>query len=306
MDWETIVKVNPLGKGAFTEQMKQSVLAQAEQTQRRKGKRSLFYMTALLTIIACMLILPRVDGSPEVIRQMSLVLERATLSSNASSMDDIVLHYEPAADLTVIPDTDKGIRSVHLLKLPLASVRINEEVSVGGVGRYIDYTKSGNDSVSYFGFELTNDSNSKSGEFYEIGYGKMTNVNFQKSDAFGLSDYRLNGTCGPERRCVYWIHAKKDNVVAYEQLDASSIYEQDLDGDKVKEAIVLTHDGNMYIYKNMNGQIQFVSLHAALRATEGDKVTYSPEHQEFQLHSRGQVERFHYAVGVDLLHPLRD
>lgn len=93
--------------------------------------------------------------------------------------------------------------------------------------------------------------------------------------------------------------------MAYEQMDASTIYEQDLDGDGVTEAIVLTDARRIYIYKNRDGRIESVEVQAALKADYKNTVTYDPENQVFVLSGKDGTKSFRYAAGADKLVAVR-
>ncbi len=304
--WSEILKASSYGKGVFSEEMKQSVMKRAEQSRGKNRDRPLFpIVIPLMVVLIGLLIVPLADGWPAGFRGEKIAGDvNAAASQQDHFEDDVILHYEPAQDLAFIPDTDKAIRGFTPQRLPMSSVQINEAVTVDGVGKYLDYTKS-EDSISYFGFQLAYPFSGKDGEFFEIGYGKMSEVNFQPSDAFGLSDLRLDGKCGPHRRCAYWISVNQDKVTAYEQMDASTIYEQDLDGDGVTEAIVLTDARRIYIYKNRDGRIESVEVQAALKADYKDTVTYDPENQVFVLSSKDGTKSFRYAAGADKLVAVR-
>lgn len=307
--WSAIVKASSFGKGAFSEEMKQTVMKRVEQNQRKTIHHPLFYAPVpLIVLIIIVSMFPFVNRLPSVFQDQHILGTKTKVNSESEviSNDGVILHYETAKALSVIPDTDKGIRDYTLQKLPISSVQVQDAVLVDGIGKYLDYTKHGEDSISYFGFQLTADSSTTDGEIYEIGYGKMSNVNFQPSNAFGISHLRLDGKCGPERRCAYWISINQDKVTAYEQMDASTIYEQDLDGDGVTEVIVLTHAAETYIYKNINGQIESVLVQAALKAGHGDTITYNPDNQVFALSSDGATKSYRYAVGANDLVPLHE
>lgn len=309
-NWSTMVKTSVVGKGAFSEEMKQRVITRIEQNQRRRNIRPLIYIVSpLIGLMICLSILPLFDSMPSAFPFMKLTETKGIMGSKAledTPVNEVVLNYEPAKVLTVIPDTDKGARGWTLQRLPLTSIQINEMVSFDNIGMYMDYTKSEDAPISYFGFQLTNALDATNEEFYEIGYGKMSELNFQKSDAFGLADFRLDGRCGPERRCVYWISLNQDGLVAYEQMDASVIYEQDLDGDGVTEAVVLTHSQGMYIYKNVNSQINSVHVQEVLKADYDDTVTFNPDNQVFQLSNKHETKRYQYAAGADMLRQLNE
>jgi len=304
--WSEILKASSYGKGVFSEEMKQSVLKRAEQNRGKNRGRSLLpIVIPLVALLVGLLIVPLADGWPAGFRG-----ERITGDVHAAAgqqdyfEDDVILHYEPAPNLALIPDTDKGVRGFTPQRLPLSSVQIHDAVTVDGVGKYLNYTKP-EDSISYFGFQLAYPFGGQDGEFFEIGYGKMNEVNFQPSDAFGLSDLRLDGKCGPHRRCAYWISVNQDKVMAYEQMDASTIYEQDLDGDGVTEAIVLTDGRRIYIYKNRDGRIESVEVQAALKADHKNTVTYDPENRVFVLSGKDGTKSFRYAAGADKLVAVR-
>ncbi|EPD85983.1 MULTISPECIES: hypothetical protein [unclassified Paenibacillus] len=302
-NWAALVKASSVGRDVFTEQMKQTVLTRVEQNQRKKLKIPFIYMTAPLAgLLICLLLFPVFDSLPAVFQTM----EKSIMGANGTSSEDIALHYEPAKELSAIPDTDKGIRGYTLSRLPLTSVHVKETVSIEGIGKYMDYIKSDEDSISYFGFQIFNHPGSTEDEFYEIGYGKMSEAKLQKSDAFGLMDLRLDGKCGPERRCVYWIALNQDEVVAYEQMDAWTIYEQDLDKDGVTEVVASTYAKEIYIYKNIKGQIQSVDVQAALKAGYGDAVTYNPDNQVFQITGKGGTKKYRYVTGADMFRQVHE
>ncbi|MFD7525613.1 hypothetical protein [Paenibacillus chitinolyticus] len=302
-NWAAMVKESSIGRGAFTEQMKQTVLTRVEQNQKRKLKKPFVYMAAPLTgLLICLLLFPIFDNWPAAFQTMG----KAIMGTNGTSSEDITLHYEPAKELSAIPDTDKGIRGYTLSRLPLASVHVKETVSTAGIGTYMDYIKSDEEPISYFGFQLFGHLGSAEDEFYEIGYGKMTDAKFYKSNAFGLMDLRLDGKCGPERRCVYWIALKEGEVVAYEQMDAWTVYEQDLDKDGVTEVVASTFAKEIYIYKHIKGQIQSVDVQAALEAGYGDTVTYNPDNQIFQITGRGGTKNYRYVTGADMLRQVHE
>jgi len=90
-------------------------------------------------------------------------------------------------------------------------------------------------------------------------------------------------------------------VSASEQMYASIIYEQDLDGDGITEAIVLTHAKEIYIYKHIADQIQSVHVQSALQAGPRDTVTYNPDNQVFQLSNQEETKRYRYTEEGDKL-----
>ncbi|MCM3630415.1 hypothetical protein M3194_24075 [Paenibacillus glycanilyticus] len=289
--WTNLVKASSARQGVFSEEMKEAVINQIQQKQR--GRHPFSYIAIpLLGLLLCLFFLPFIDRE----------LAGGLSSKTASPVDHkIALHYEPAKNLTVIPESDKGIRSATLRLIPLSSVHINNAVTINTLLKYVDYTKPGDDSISYFGFALSNQFNLVNQEFYEIGYGKMSDLMVQESDAFGLSSLRMDGKCGPDRRCVYWLSIDQDKVTAYEQLDASTIYEQDLDGDGRTEVIVLTYASDIYVYKYITGQIQSVRVQDALRAEYGETVTYNPQNKEFWVTSGKVTKRYQYTDEEDQL-----
>ncbi|MGO4542492.1 hypothetical protein [Paenibacillus sp. 2TAB19] len=294
-DWSAMVKASSIPNGVFTENMKQTVMSQVQQDQRKKMNNPFYFVIiTLLGLMICVTILPLIDRLPT----------NAIMGSEAASDQNILLDYEPTKDLKFIPETDMGVRDSTLLRLPITSVQIKETVIIDGFGKYLNYTKAEEGDTSFFGFELSNHFSSANGEFYEIGYGAMTEVNFQKSDAFGLADLRMDGRCGPQRKCTYWISLDQDVVKVYYQMNAPTIYEQDLDGDGVTEAIIVTDGTQIYIYKNIAGQIQSVNVQSALQTKYGDTVTYDPVSQVFQLTNEDETRRYRYAAGGDKLRQL--
>jgi len=295
-DWSLLVKESSIQKGVFTEKMKQTVISRVEQNEGKKRNRPFYYVVSpLIALMICIFIFSFFDRSPVL---TSLQHTGNTTGSGGAAMGDIDLQYEPAQELDVIPDTDKGVRGHTLLRLPLSSVQIVERVPVAGIGAYLEYTKSEDGETPYFGFEL---SDPTTNTFYEIGYGRLSEVTFQKSDAFGIADLRLSGRCGPQRHCAFWISVGGDTVSAYEQMDASTIYEQDLDGDGITEAIVLTNAKDIYIYKIIADRIQAVHVQTALQAGLRDTVTYNPDNQVFQLSNQEETHRYRYTVDGDKL-----
>ena len=142
----------------------------------------------------------------------------------------------------------------------------------------------------------------ENGEFTKLVLVNWQNCHFQKSNAFGLTDLRLEGRCGPQRRCAFWISINQNVATVYQLGDATTVYEQDLDGDGVNEAIVITNDQEVYIYKNIQGQIQSVHVREALKADDyRDIVSYNPDTQLFQLKSGNETKWFQYASRTDML-----
>lgn len=302
--WSAIVKADSFGKGVFSEEMKRTVMNRVEQNQRKSMQRSwLRIAVPLMILLICIFIIPLAERLRGVVQDEVV---SATASSQANN--DVILHYEPAKDLSVIPQTDKGIRGSVLKRLPLSSVQIKDATSFDGIGNYLDYTKPEDESdpIAYFGFQPSNQNGTADGEFYEIGYGKMSDVNMQLSDAFGFTHLRLDGKCGPVRRCAYWISVSQDQATAFEQTDALKIDEHDLDGDGVTEAIVQTYEGEIYIYKYIDGKIESVQVQAALKADNEDTVTYDPDQLVFVLNSRGEMKSYRYAAGPDRLVSVQD
>jgi|GEM_PF-6162378 hypothetical protein len=296
--WTALVKAGAARQGVFTEEMRQAVLTRIDQDRKKRFNHSLIYVAIpLLGLLLCLFLLPHLSSE-----------QAAGLSLRTTSQVDrpITLHYEPANNLAVIPESDKAIRSAALQLVPVSSVHMNNAVTIHNLIKYVDYTKLGDDTTSYFGFALASQLNSVNPQLYEIGYGKMSDVQVQGSEAFGLSNLRADGQCGPERRCVYWLSIDQDKVTAYYQMDASTIYEPDLDGDGVTEAVVLTHAQDMYIYKNIDGEIQSVNVQTALKAEYGDIVTYDPEHREFQLTNGKDTKRYQYEAGADRLRQVHE
>jgi hypothetical protein len=294
-DWSAMVKASSIPKGVFTEKMKQTVMNQAQQNQRKKMNSPFYFVIIpLIGLMICITILPLTDSW----------LTKTIMGSEAASDQNILLNYEPTKDLKFIPETDMGVRNSTLLRLPITAVQIKETVTIDGFGKYLNYTKAEEGDTSFFGFELSNHFSSADGEFYEIGYGAMTEVNFQKSDAFGLADLRMDGRCGPQRKCTYWISLDQDVVKVYYQMNAPTIYEQDLDGDGVTEAIIVTDGTQIYIYKNIAGQIQSVNVQSALQTKYGDTVTYDPVSQVFQLTNEDETRQYRYKAGGDKLRQL--
>lgn len=300
-DWSAMVKASSAPKGIFSEKMKQDVLIRVEQIQRKRFNRPFFYLIApVAALMLCLVLLTVVDRLPVTFHPV----RSADGGQQTVSHDKIPLQYEPAKELAAIPVTDKAMRGSPLVELPLASVQIKDQHQIGAYGTYLDYTKPGEDGVSYFGFQLLKNTSSVDDKFYEIGYGKLSNVKLQKSDAFGLASFRLEGDCGPERRCAYLIAQDGNAVTAYELTDAPIIYEQDLDGDGVTEVIVSTYEQAIYIYKLLGGQIQSVHVQAALKAGYGDTVTYLPDTLLFQLSNKEETRTYSYAAGADMLKQL--
>jgi len=300
LDWSLLVKESSIRKGVFTEKMKQTVINRVEKNEGRKRNRGLYYIVSpLIALLICISIFSFLDRVPLL---TSLQQTPDTTGSAGAPLGDIVLKYEPAPELDVIPDTDKGVRGGQtLLRLPLSSVQIQETVPVGGIGTYLEYTKLEDGDTPYFGFELADQNSSTNKAFYEIGYGRLSEVTFQKSDAFGFSDLRLSGRCGPERKCAFWISVDGDTVRAYEQMDAATIYEQDLDGDGITEAIILTNAKDIYIYKKIADRVQSVHVQSALQADHRDTVTYSPDNQVFKLSNQEETHRYRYTEDGDRL-----
>lgn len=292
-NWAHMVKGSSVPRGVFTEEMKQAVSIQIEQNENKNRTRVFSYvLTPLVVVMICFALIPFLNHLPAA--------KKNTMTS--SNVDQTIpLHYEPALDLKVIPETDKGIRHYALQSFPLSSVQIDTAVTINNILKYIGYTKPGDDSTSYFGFLLASQLMTASPQFYEFGYGKMSDIKVQETNAFGLTNLRMDGKCGPERRCVYWLSVDQDEVTAYYQMDASMIYEQDLDNDGVTEAIVQTYAKDIYIYKNIDGQIESVNVQSALKTDNGSTITYSPENQEFRLRSGKETKTYQYKSGEDKL-----
>lgn len=297
-EWTVMIKESSVRKGVFSEEMKRTVIFRVEQNEKKKNRQFLYIATPMIGLLLFILFLPNFNP----VSAIDQFVKTANTKMGSEATNDIILMYEPAKDLQYIPSTDKAIRGFTLSQQPLSSVHIKESSSNSEIAKYFDYTKSEDDLTLYFGFQITNQFSTRKGEFYEIGYGRLSDVTFQESSAFGLSDFRLEGNCGPERRCVYWVSVDQDKVMVYEQMDAQTIYEQDLDGDGVPEAIILTYSQDIYIYKNIDGQIQSVHIQAALRADSGDTVTYDPHDQIFQLNSKHETKRYQYTIGKNKLH----
>jgi len=304
-EWTAMIKESSARKGVFTEEMKRSVIFRIEQNRKKKNSPLLYVVAPIIGLFLCILLLPQLNQLPAAFQFTKITAPKMGSGSEVIPNHDITLVFEPAKDLPAIPSTDKAVRGSALSRLPLTSVHIKESTSNSEIAKYFDYTKSEDDSTLFFGFQISDHFSSTNEEFYEIGYGRMSDVTFQQSSAFGLSDFRLEGKCGPERRCVFWISLDQDKVMAYAQMDAQTIYEQDLDGDGVTEAIILTYAQDIYIYKNIDGQIQSVHVQAALKADDGDTVTYNPDNQVFQLNSKWETKKYQYTAEANGANALR-
>ncbi|WP_068776125.1 hypothetical protein [Paenibacillus sp. FJAT-26967] len=302
-DWYGVVKEDMTQKGMFTEKMKQIVIERVEHNRYKKMNNVLFkvvFPIAAAGLMLSILIVPLSNSWPAIFPLKQGVDSSGSMSPPGASEYDVTLNYEPAADLKVIPETDKAIRRVRLERIPLSSVTVKEVVASDGMGKYVEYRKEG-DPNPFFGYDSTNLLSSANEGFYEIGCGRLSDVKFRKSDAFGFSNLRLDGKCGPERRCTYWISRDDNNIIANYQMDAAAIYEEDLDRDGVTEAVVLTHDQDVHIYKNIAGVIKSIDVQAALQATFRDTVTYDPVQRTFQISSTLETRKYRYAAGIDKL-----
>ncbi|MVO98654.1 hypothetical protein [Paenibacillus lutrae] len=304
--WYGIVKENDADKGMFTEKMKQIVIERVEHNRYKKMNHAfikVLFPVAAAGLMLSILIVPLTNSWPAIFPLKQGGDSNGSMSPPGASGNDVTLNYEPAADVKIIPETDKAIRRDRLERIPLSSVTIKEVVAsegMGKYGKYVEYRKEG-DPNPFFGYDSTNFLSSVIEGVYEIGYGALSDVKFRKSDAFGFSNVRLDGKCGPERRCTYWISQENNNIIANYQMDAATIYEEDLDGDGVTEAVVLTHDQDVYIYKNIAGVIKSIDVQAALQATFRDTVTYDPVQRTFQISSTLESRKYRYAAGMDKL-----
>lgn len=307
-DWLAKVKASSAPRGVFSEMMKQTVLDRVEKSRRKRRNKPFLYAAALLLgIMIGISAIPFLGGLPAALTAGKAADKHAAMGAATSGGQDIVLQYEPAKESSSIPESDKGLRHSSLMRVPLATVEIKETAALVGGGKYVGYTIPGLEPTLFFGFQLASDVSSASGQLYEIGIGSMSEVQLQPSDAFGVADFRLDGQCGPQRRCAFWISIDGGKVAAYYQLDAAAIHEQDLDGDGVTEAIVLTDAQDLYIYNNIAGQIESVHVQAALKADYDDIVTYDPVNQQFTLSHGDETKRYRYVQdGTDRLRQVRE
>ncbi|KKO52471.1 hypothetical protein [Paenibacillus sp. DMB20] len=187
-------------------------------------------------------------------------------------------------------------------KVNKSSIQPIETMNLNGAGNYVAYTKlDEKEATIYQGVQLKGIS--KPGELFELGYGSMKNVKWEKSGAFGEDLYRLTGQCGPNIVCTYFLSVGMNGVKAKYLLNSEG-YEADLDGDGVKEIIAVTgvkFHNKIFVIKKRGDDIAWADVNSALEAKPGETVRYLHDEKSFQLSSDKSTEVFRYAKGEDKL-----
>ncbi|GEM_PF-3089803 len=299
-DWYAEIKGNLMSNMHFDEPMKARVLDRVRQQSVRKSTfnkriRSIITICSVLVLIG---IYAGLGNWPQQHGQPGMWGAAKGISLSYQSLESV----EQSEQVSIIEVS----RSI-MQRVPLSSVEVIREYDFVGVGRYFTYKRLHEDSPQYDGLILEEVVDTNPEMLWEYGYGGLTEAELTRSEAFGEFDYRLAGKCGPRIYCTRWFSLDDGRIISELQLN-SPAYEHDLDGDGVKEVVLVGTSyfrERIYVLKKHNDQIAYVDLNETLQIQPPDKIIYDHNNQLFQVWEDEELRHiYRYAEGEDTLLPL--
>ncbi|GEM_PF-4358563 len=321
--WEYYAKRSLRGRIAFTDNMKRAVLAAADRPGRR-GRQLLKASAALLCVVAAVVAFNLSDFEGRFGSSDTEGVRKAASGVSLPIVYDKVPGAEPYGRDTVISlDSpvlihglsdrvnfirDKADRQIDVR--PVEEIEILETKRIPDYGYLYHYKLAEsaergpetNPNITYTG--LTVDGYTPSGYIHDFGYGNLVESETGQTRLFGKEMLKLTmNVCWTNGSPCNWYLIKENGGLSTYMSVSADVYERDLDGDGVEEAVVVAPLSNeIYLFREENDEILWASVRQAAGADKDDRISYEPETGLFRLTPAGSdgqasVQTFRHAQG---------
>jgi len=317
--WEDRVKKGLFKEQLFSKDMKMSVMEAVERRPMLAWTRWMKMAGAALACMIAAIILLSWQGDAK----------QALTEGASASAFEIPLVYKALdarthkqgqtineGDPNILPGLSNKYSPIensgYIDQIPFSDIELTDKKDIPGFGTALLYEfkdrsqriPRSDGRTDYLGFEI--EGLSGPGMLFNFGFGHLYEEELSATRLFGIDVLKI----APQKcridgdACVWYLKRDTNGVSTYASF-AAATFERDLDGDGKEEAIVATYKENqIYIFREENGELLWVSLREALSADKQDDLYYDGNLGTFEWRRAGEgglVQKYRYAEGEDKL-----
>lgn len=330
--WYEIAKKGSIASTPFDEELKRSVLSNINRREKR-------YLQSVKQVLAAIVVCMALGLSLLLVTNEGVLFKKSEQAASPPagtpfhSISGIDTKEHPFAyklldaritgngsiismnDPDILPGLGNKVNPLHaydnrmIYKISYTDIEVLSKKDMDGFGTLLKYKAIKDDpKLPYFRkgdehFGYTVDGLTGPEVIYDFGTANLYDAQMAVTRVFGHQALKIWLVCGADgiRVCTYYNREQNGGMASYLEFDNATMYERDLNGDGLEEAIAVSNTtGQIYIFKENAEQLYWVSVREALGAGEQDVVSYEKASGMFTLLKQDiALRKYRYTENAD-------